>query len=53
MTDTTNEKKENTALKYLYVQVNARVMVFNSRLNNGVDSLLTNSLTRISEVFLK
>lgn len=53
MTDTTYEKKENTALKDLYVQVNAFVMVLNPRLNNCVDSLLTNSLTRISKVFLK
>jgi hypothetical protein len=37
MTDTTNEKKENTALKDLYMQINARVMVFNSKLNDGVD----------------
>lgn len=53
MTDTINEKKENAALIDLYVQINARVMVFKSKVNDGVDSLLTNSLTRISEVLLK
>lgn len=53
MADTTNENRENTALKDLYVQINARVIVFNSRLNNGVDSPLANSSTQISEGLLK
>lgn len=53
MTDTTNENREITALKDLYVQINDRVMVFNSRWNKGVDSLLASSSTRISEGLLK
>ncbi|KAK4083568.1 uncharacterized protein Triagg1_1230 [Trichoderma aggressivum f. europaeum] len=53
MTDTTNEKERNAVLQDLYVQINARVMVFNSKVNDGVDSLLTEGFTRISEVLLK
>ncbi|KAL6787897.1 ankyrin repeat-containing domain protein [Trichoderma sp. SZMC 28012] len=53
MTNTTNEKQKNAVLKDLFVQINARVMVFNSKVDDSINYPLTNSLTRISETLLK
>ncbi|UKZ51346.1 hypothetical protein TrVGV298_005105 [Trichoderma virens] len=53
MTDSADEQNESSVLRHIHKQTNARIMLFNSKVKDGVNPLSTDSLTQISKLLLK